>query len=386
MNSYEAIDFLNKDKNILLVRDTRSGAVFVKKFITAEQRKIYEILRKSNYTGVPRVVDLLSEHGCDVLIEEYFDGVSLQYMLDNHETFSRDFVRRTAVFLCNTLKPMHRNRLIHRDISASNVLYSNGVFRLIDFGNARVFKPEKSSDTQFLGTRDYAAPEQMGYAQSDRRTDIFAIGALMNILLCGEAYNKQLTDDTRFRKVIKRCVSVKPDDRYKNVSKLRSAVNNAFSPLRKVFVSLGCAAVVAAGIALIVSLSSGSPSQNNNAYDPDSIIKAVATLTPMEIAGKRWTDIENNIAAGKYDTAQAALDAAASEGITGFNLYLLYSQNYEAQGLYDKAAEIVFYYFDNINTEKVTKDNLMYHRLAYLYPHLSAELKSRFDALSVGLQ
>ena len=37
-----------------------------------------------------------------------------------------------------------------------------------------------------LGTKAYAAPEQFGFGQSDSRTDIYALGVLLNVLLTGK--------------------------------------------------------------------------------------------------------------------------------------------------------------------------------------------------------
>lgn len=56
---------------------------------------------------------------------------------------------------------------------------------LIDFGAARLHKPEHEMDTQILGTTGFAAPEQYGLSQSDLRTDIYSVGILINVMLTG---------------------------------------------------------------------------------------------------------------------------------------------------------------------------------------------------------
>ena len=47
-------------------------------------------------------------------------------------------------------------------------------------------------DTQILGTTGFAAPEQYGLSQSDGRTDIYALGVLLNIMLTGEHPSRRL--------------------------------------------------------------------------------------------------------------------------------------------------------------------------------------------------
>lgn len=50
---------------------------------------------------------------------------------------------------------------------------------LVDLGIARSHKQEANHDTVHFGTRAYAAPEQYGYQQTDERTDIYGLGALL---------------------------------------------------------------------------------------------------------------------------------------------------------------------------------------------------------------
>jgi serine/threonine protein kinase len=56
---------------------------------------------------------------------------------------------------------------------------------LIDFGIARTFKWGKTRDTTPLGSPGYAAPEQYGHAQTNRRADIYGLGATLQTLLTG---------------------------------------------------------------------------------------------------------------------------------------------------------------------------------------------------------
>ncbi len=98
-----------------------------------------------------------------------------------------------ATALCNILKPIHNDNLIHRDISPNNVMYSQieDKFYLIDFGNSRLNKINTPKDTVFAGTPIFMAPEQGGVGtQSDNRTDIYAIGMLMKFMLTKNTTDK----------------------------------------------------------------------------------------------------------------------------------------------------------------------------------------------------
>jgi serine/threonine protein kinase len=65
------------------------------------------------------------------------------------------------------------------------ILAEDGRVVLIDLDGSMEIQPEKSEDTRLLGTALYAAPEQFGLARSDQRTDVYAVGILLNEMLTG---------------------------------------------------------------------------------------------------------------------------------------------------------------------------------------------------------
>ncbi|MEJ1644188.1 protein kinase, partial [Escherichia coli] len=65
------------------------------------------------------------------------------------------------------------------------IIAPDNTVKLIDFGIAREFKTDSLSDTSYMGTRGYAAPEQYGKSQTDERTDIYSLGVTLYYLLTG---------------------------------------------------------------------------------------------------------------------------------------------------------------------------------------------------------
>lgn len=374
MTTYTDIDFLDCEKNILLTKSSADNTVYVKKYISAENAEIYKSIRRSRFYGVPRVIDIYPENDYFVLIEEYICGKSLRQMLDGGYDFTADFVKRLVYFLCRTLSPIHKSGIVHRDITAANVLYSDsGEFYLTDFGNARIHKQNQSTDTEFIGTQDYAAPEQFGFGQSDRRTDIYAIGVLMNVLLTGGKFPTERKYRGSLARVIKRCTAVKPRDRYASVSRLRRGL---FAASHKALLSVICALLCLAAIAAYCIAASNSADRYSYTAAP------IETSSPDEKAYRRWSDIENLIADGEYAEAQQRLDEAVAEGLTGYNIYMLYSASYEAQGMYDSAATVLIDYINNIyGAENLVESSPIYIRLEYLYPNCSDEVKQEIDKI-----
>ena len=72
-------------------------------------------------------------------------------------------------------------------------------------------------DTRLLGTRGFAPPEQYGFAQTDERADIYALGVTLEQLL-GDGIRKP-----RYQKVIRKCRNLDPDKRYQSMRQVRQA-------------------------------------------------------------------------------------------------------------------------------------------------------------------
>ena len=96
---------------------------------------------------------------------------------------------------------------------------------MIDFGISRMFDPNKAEDTVSCGTKNYSAPEQYGYAQTDARADVFSLGILLGWLLTGECNRERILpriSDRRLRRIVEKCTAFAPKDRYPTAAKVRA--------------------------------------------------------------------------------------------------------------------------------------------------------------------
>ena len=94
-----------------------------------------------------------------------------------------------------------------------------------DFDISKIYKSNQRSDTQTLGTVGFAAPEQFGMQQSDARTDLYSLAVLLNVLLTGEHPSVKMCENKKILKVIKKCLSINPDDRYSTAEELYNVLN-----------------------------------------------------------------------------------------------------------------------------------------------------------------
>jgi CheY-like chemotaxis protein/predicted Ser/Thr protein kinase len=135
------------------------------------------------HPGVARLIDTLEDDGKLVIIQEYVEGPTLGDMLD--QELPRPLVERLILQLIEVVAHAHKNRIMHRDIKPNNIIIQpNGTLKLLDFGAAKMLG-EKEISATMVGSRPFMAPEQI-MGQSERRSDIWAIGVLMYLLYTGE--------------------------------------------------------------------------------------------------------------------------------------------------------------------------------------------------------
>jgi predicted Ser/Thr protein kinase len=154
------------------------------KAANAKFRKEAAICRKLDpHPGVAGLVDTLEDDGKLIIIQEYIEGPTLGDMLD--QELPRPLVERIILQLIEVVAHAHKHRIMHRDIKPNNIIIQpNGNLKLLDFGAAKMLG-EKEISATMVGSRPFMAPEQI-MGQSERRSDIWAIGVLMYLLYTGE--------------------------------------------------------------------------------------------------------------------------------------------------------------------------------------------------------
>lgn len=169
------------------LRDGRKAAVKETDRVggTAEAQVMKEIAEPGR-AGIPKLYETeMRRGGRMLLIMEYISGTDLRTYMNHlpEEGLSAEEVIDWSVQICDILAYLHSRvpPVIYRDLKPSNLMLSeNGNVFLVDFGSARYFKGNLREDTERLGTRGYAAPEQFGaMGESDVRTDIYGFGKVL---------------------------------------------------------------------------------------------------------------------------------------------------------------------------------------------------------------
>jgi serine/threonine protein kinase len=128
----------------------------------------------------------------DVVLEEFFDGGSLEDQLKSNR-LTQPQVVSLAIGLVFAVRDLHLLQLVHRDIKPANIMFRHGALEpvLVDFGLVRDLS-QTSLTASWLpkgpGTPLYASPEQLNNEKPliDWRSDQFSIGVMISLLLTNQ--------------------------------------------------------------------------------------------------------------------------------------------------------------------------------------------------------
>ena len=198
---------------VTLVIDADTGVRYVRKELRGSH-PIYQQLQTLPHPYLPQILQVEQHQDGITLLEEYIDGANLaEIKLPEKQAVA------LMEELCEVLVFLHSHGILHRDIKPSNLLLAaDGHIRLIDFDAAREEKPNVDSDTRLLGTKGYAPPEQYGFAQTDARADIYAVGVTMKQLLGKRAEKRP------YRHILRKCTEFAPKRRYQTAGALLRAL------------------------------------------------------------------------------------------------------------------------------------------------------------------
>ncbi|MCH5197137.1 MAG: serine/threonine protein kinase [Oscillospiraceae bacterium] len=338
---------------IRLLRDS-SGKLFVKKNVRIDE----ELAAKLKEISSPYIVEF-AEFGEDYVIEEYVEGISAAEC-----AFSKKQALKVLTELCGALETLHSAKIIHRDIKPSNILITeSGHIKLIDFDASRLEKAVQDKDTQLLGTEGFAPPEQYGFSQTDRRSDIYSFGVTMGLLLGDNA--------SEFDKIIKKCQALDPSLRYQSIGKVKAAIR--FAMLKKA-AFIPSAAVLAVGSALAVLAVFSAVLENNTpAYLPEnSSSQGYESSVPDSQSA--------------YPSSQGSSESSYDDPMKGFDDFVMHTSDMDnpnkitfttvidEDGYYEDLCEYVFYDDPSVHGEwKIA--GYVYKELVKLWAYGSTSLQ-----------
>lgn len=193
-----------------------------------------QMLSQLRHRNLPMIVDYFIENSKQYLVMEYIEGENLAQLIQREGPATELQTMRWALELAQVLDYLHRQEkpVIFRDLKPDNtIITEDRHIKLVDFGLARQFDPNKRRDTQASGSVGYAPPEQWeDAAQTDERSDIYSLGATLFYILTGRppspVYGSQRLRphrpnlDASAEAIVLKCLQPEPSQRYANSGEL----------------------------------------------------------------------------------------------------------------------------------------------------------------------
>jgi serine/threonine-protein kinase len=221
------------------------------------------------HENVVRILDYGESNELVYIAMEWIDGDPLSALLRVLEkkqlTVPLAVALRIVSDLCAAAHAAHEVRgpdgeelgVVHRDISPQNVVITRtGRVKLIDFGIAK-FRDRSVGDTEhgkLKGKLHYMAPEQAFGGPIDRRTDVFALGAVLFRLIADRApYEAEGELDTLrllrrgaevdvpgyipplVRRILEKALARSPDARFGSALEMQRALTAAMAVMDPFF-------------------------------------------------------------------------------------------------------------------------------------------------------
>jgi serine/threonine-protein kinase len=181
----------------------------------------------------------------------YVEGLDLANLLAREPELAADRAVRIISQVASALDAAHARGLVHRDVKPANVLIgAEEHVYLTDFGLTKHASQDALTKTGlFVGSVDYAAPEQIRGEAMDARTDVYSLGCVLYQTLTKRLpYDKpadvakmyahvsepppvvseaRLDGSTAFDAVVAKAMAKEPDDRYQTAGDLARAAQAA---------------------------------------------------------------------------------------------------------------------------------------------------------------
>lgn len=157
---------------------------FIKRF-----KREAQVIAALNHPNIVNILSYGEEQGSYYFAMEYIAGKDLGQILKENRSIPLDEALSIAAQVASALDEAGPRGVVHRDLKPSNIMIDDvGRAKVTDFGVAH-FEGSDAKLTRtglFLGTPEYASPEQATGRTLDVRSDIYALGAVLYRMLSGK--------------------------------------------------------------------------------------------------------------------------------------------------------------------------------------------------------
>ncbi|KAI3446024.1 hypothetical protein Pfo_002689 [Paulownia fortunei] len=170
-------------------------------------RREVKILRAlTGHPNLPQFFDAFEDADNVYIVMELCEGGELlDRILTRGGKYSEDYAKAVIIQILNVVAFCHLQGVVHRDIKPENFLFTskdeNSQLKAIDFGLSDFVRPDQKLN-DVVGSAYYVAPEVL-HRSYGTEADVWSIGVIAYILLCGSRPFWARTESGIFRAVLK---------------------------------------------------------------------------------------------------------------------------------------------------------------------------------------
>merc|ERR1711916_427118 len=187
--------------------------------VDALKREI-EIMRKVRHANCLQLREVLEDEGRFVLVTEVASGGELFEKIVSLGPYSEADAAWAIKQVVQGVDYLHSIGIAHRDLKPENLLVAGeneDEIKICDFGLSKGFEGTQGLLKTSCGTPDYVAPEVLRGDEYDKQVDLWSVGVIAYILLCGFAPFWSNTQAELFDRILSAQVDF-PEEDFSNVS------------------------------------------------------------------------------------------------------------------------------------------------------------------------
>jgi len=167
-----------------------------------------DILTKADHPNVVKLYKVLDTPTILYLVMELLTGGELFDRIIAKGHYSEADARTLTATMLNAVKYLHDKGIAHRDLKPENILLKDtseaAEIKITDFGLSKIFSDDAAGEVVMktaCGTPGYVAPEVLLHENYSSQVDLWSIGVIVYILLCGFPPFYGDNDNQMFRKI-----------------------------------------------------------------------------------------------------------------------------------------------------------------------------------------
>ena len=163
-------------------------------------KNIMNLLSNINNKYLIKYYDIFTEKDTLNIVMEYGGDMDLKKFIKSYKNknilIDEDIIVNIILQICKGLKEIHKNKIIHRDLTPDNIFIDkNNNVKIGDFGVSKITTTLTNYANSQIGKFNYLAPEILKGLEYNNKVDIYSLGCIIYELFTLNEYYIDKLDD-----------------------------------------------------------------------------------------------------------------------------------------------------------------------------------------------